>query len=81
MTLTPEQFNMLATKDDLKILEEEIDQKLTKKIDAVLSAVDSIAKKYQDHESEHVANLGAHDRMQNDINECRKKLNLKTVPV
>lgn len=80
MTLTPEQFNILATKDDLKIFEEKIDQKISEKIDVVLNAIDALAKKHTDHESEHVANIGVHDRMQEDIDECRKKIGLQTTP-
>ena len=45
MTLTPEQFNTLTTKDDLKDLKREITEELGDKIDKVLTAVDGIAKK------------------------------------
>ena len=37
MLLTPEQFSILATKDDLRDLEERLDEKMDKKIDKVLT--------------------------------------------
>ena len=47
MTLTPEQFNKLATKEDLKnlITKDYFD----KKIDKILTIVDGIAKNFEDH--------------------------------
>ncbi len=75
MTLTPEQFNKLATKDDLKELVTK--GYLDKKIDKVLTAVDKITKKYDDHNTEHVSNVAAHDRMQGEINETRGGVGLK----
>lgn len=42
MTLTPEQFNLLATKDDLRDFED----KMATKFDVVLTAVDGLAKKF-----------------------------------
>ena len=65
--MTQEQFNILVTKDDLKeelkVLEEKVDNKL----DKILTAVDNIIKKHEDHEIEHVSNQAAHDRMEGDI--------------
>ena len=43
----------------------------------MLTAVDVIKKKFDDHEVEHVANLDAHQRIQEDINEVRKHVGLK----
>ena len=73
MTLTPEQFNLLATKDDLKSLEDRIDNKINK----VLTAVDDIAKKFDDHEIEHVSNQAAHDRYEEQIAKLEKKVGIK----
>lgn len=73
MTLSIEKFNTLATKTDLENLKEEMNEKM----DKILTIVDGIAKKYDDHDSEHVANIDAHDRMQEEIDGCRKKLNLR----
>lgn len=47
----------------------------------ILSAIDNITSKHTNHESEHIANLGAHMRMQGEINDCRKKLGLKINPI
>ncbi len=80
MTLTPEQFNLLATKDDLIELKERIDEKIDKKIDKVLTAVDDIATQLKISKEEKASNQGAHDRMQKGIDkhEIRiKKLELR----
>ncbi|PIR92691.1 hypothetical protein COU01_00240 [Candidatus Falkowbacteria bacterium CG10_big_fil_rev_8_21_14_0_10_44_15] len=77
MTLTPEQFNILATKDDLKDLKREITEELGDKIDKVLTAVDSLAKKHETFEQELTANIGAHDRFQADITKLKVHTGLK----
>ncbi|MDP2709135.1 MAG: hypothetical protein Q8O93_03755 [bacterium] len=80
MTLTPEQFNKLVTKE---YFEEKLKDLSTKEdINKVLAAVDGIAKKHKDFEVELAANQGAHDRMSEYIkkHETRiKKLELKKV--
>lgn len=79
MSLTPEQFkNVLqeVVRNELDAVHEKID----KNHNEVMDAVDKLSKEHQDHNDEHVANIGAHDRMQAEIDECRKKLSLKTAP-
>ncbi|MBI4778845.1 hypothetical protein HY797_00105 [Candidatus Falkowbacteria bacterium] len=68
MTLTPEQFNKLVNKEDLRELEERIDAKIDKGIDQVLTAVDGLAKSVKDFHVEMASNQGAHDRMSDKIN-------------
>lgn len=50
MSLTPEQFNILATKDDVKeaVIAAVIasEERMTKKIDKIFTAVDGIAKNF-----------------------------------
>lgn len=80
MTLTPEQFNKLVTKDDLKEFEEKIDVKIDKRIDQVLTAVDGLAKSVKDFQAEMASNQDAHDRMSDNINDHEirlKKLEFK----
>lgn len=82
MSLTPEQFSKLVTKEDLKELEERRDDKLEKKIDRVLTSVDGLAKSVKDFQAELASNQGAHDRMSGTIenHEIRiKKLEFKRV--
>ncbi|MBU4375428.1 hypothetical protein KKH38_02925 [Patescibacteria group bacterium] len=62
MTLTPEQFNKLAAKEDLKKLASK--DELTAVKDEILTVLDGIAKTFEDHKIEHVANIGAHDRFE-----------------
>jgi hypothetical protein len=74
MTLTPKQFNLLATKDDLKKLEEKLDQKFEGKFDKILTAVDVLAKNVQNFQEELLSNQVAHDRMQKYIESLDKRL-------
>ena len=77
MSLTPEQFNKLVTreilKEDLKELEERIGVKIDKKINQVLTAVDGIAKKHKNFETEMVSNQAAHDRFEKRIQGLERK--------
>lgn len=82
MNLTPEQFNKISTKEDIKESVKESEERMTKKLDEILTAVDGMTKTFEDHETEHTANQGAHDRMQKNINSNSKRINnleLKTV--
>jgi len=73
MPLTPEQFNKLVTKDDL---DEKLKNMATKEdVHKILAAVDGIAKKHEDFETELTANQGSHDRFESRI----KKLELGKV--
>ena len=74
MTITPKQFNQLATKEDLK---EFVTKKyLDKKVDKILNSVDGIAKRFDTIETEFKMDKLAHDHMQKQID----KLELKTMP-
>ncbi|MDD5071532.1 MAG: hypothetical protein PHQ42_02230 [Patescibacteria group bacterium] len=78
MTLTPEQFNKLATKEDLKefLKKEEFEEAKSE----ILGAVDAVMHKLDDIEHAFVSNQAAHDRMSETItnHEVRiKKLELK----
>jgi hypothetical protein len=72
-----EKFNQLATKDDLRAVEDRINKKFDEKFDKILTVVDGIAKKFDNHFIEHDSNLAAHNRMQRDINEIRSHVGLK----
>ena len=63
MSLTPEQFNKLTTRKEhleLKQQVDEIDKKLDQKFDQVLTAVDGLAKKFDNFHAEMAANQAAH---------------------
>jgi hypothetical protein len=62
MPLTPEQFNKLATKDDLKeyITKNQFDQKT----DKILNAVDAVMVKLDNIKHAFVSNLAAHNRFE-----------------
>jgi len=80
MTLSPEQFNKLATKEDLKDLATKTE--MNEKFDQVLTAVDGLAKSVKDFHPEMASNQGAHGRMSDNIagHEVRiKKLEYKNV--
>lgn len=67
MPLTPEQFNLLATRDDFNQLEQRLDN-IDLKLDKLINSVDSIAKKIDLMGQEATSNIGAHDRMNESIN-------------
>lgn len=56
MALTPKQFSQMVTKQDLKDLEYRMDEKIDKKFDKVLTAVDGVAKKLENIETELLSN-------------------------
>jgi outer membrane murein-binding lipoprotein Lpp len=66
MPLTPEEFNQLATKDDLNQLRFEF-QEIKSDIRDILTAVDNLAKKVDNMNSEFAANQSAHDRFETRI--------------
>ncbi len=76
MTLTPKQFNMLASKQDLKDLEARLVSKIDfdEKFDKLLTAVDGLAKKVNDFQAELASNQTAHDRMQKYIESLDKRI-------
>ncbi|MFH1745327.1 MAG: hypothetical protein ABH881_04140 [bacterium] len=80
MTITPEQFNQIAMKDDLVKLKEEIKLDTNK----ILNVVDGIAKNYEKFELELLSNQVAHDRFEDqidklEINNLKFKKHLSTV--
>ncbi|MBI2459132.1 MAG: hypothetical protein HYV53_01095 [Parcubacteria group bacterium] len=72
MSLTPEQFNKLATKEDLKELKQEMATK--EDINKILTAVDGVAKKHQNFEVEMAANVGAHERFEKKFIKTNKRV-------
>ena len=78
MTINPEQFNLLATKDELNDAKEEIKEEIKGEINKVLFAVDAITKKFDNHNIEHISNQAAHDRFEARICKLEKQINIAT---
>ena len=78
MTLTPAQFNKLATKEDLNELEEKLEKKLVskKEFNELITVADHIVKKLDDIEHAFVSNQAAHDRFEKRITRLEKTLKL-----
>jgi hypothetical protein len=75
MTITPEQFNKLALKEDIdQILDAKLEAKLTPMKSEILQAIDSLAKSVNDLRSESAANLAAHDRFEVRITNLENKV-------
>lgn len=71
MTITPKQFNQLATKEDLKDF---VTKKyLDKKVDKILNSVDGLAKQFDTIETEFKSDKIAHDCMQKQIDKLELK--------
>ncbi|MFH1413161.1 MAG: hypothetical protein ABIG10_04040 [bacterium] len=79
MTLTPEQFNKLATKDEFNELKEEV-KELRKEFNEfknnIFDVLDCMVKKLNNIEHSFVYNLAAHDRFETRIGKTEKHLNL-----
>jgi hypothetical protein len=75
MTITPEQFNKLALKEDIdQILDAKLEAKLTPMKSEILQAIDNLAKSVNDLRSESAANLAAHDRFEVRITNLENKV-------
>ncbi|MDO8592312.1 MAG: hypothetical protein Q7R92_00895 [bacterium] len=66
MTLSPEQFNQLVTKEEFNEFKDEM-MEMKGDVKKMLASVDGLAKSVKDFQSEMAANQGAHDRMSEDI--------------
>jgi hypothetical protein len=77
MTLSPEQFNKLATKEDLKYFVTR--DEMNEKFDKVLTAVDGVMNKLDDIEHAFVSNQAAHDRFEKRIERIENHLELKPI--
>ncbi|MBU4216324.1 hypothetical protein L6270_02035 [Candidatus Parcubacteria bacterium] len=75
MSLTPEQFNKLATKKDFDDLEQRIDEKFLDKKE-FHSVMDAVVKKLDNIEHAFVSNQAAHDRFEQRISRIEKKLEI-----
>jgi len=67
MSLSPEQFALLATKEDLKEMEERMASKADSQI--ILSAVDGLAKNVVKFQEDVTSNQGAHDRIDETVDD------------
>ena len=74
MTLTPEQFNKLATKEDLKDFVKKTE--LAEAKSEILGAVDAVMHKLDDIEHAFVSNQAAHDRFESRLERIEKHLGL-----
>lgn len=75
MTLTPEQFNKLATKDEFNELKTEV-REIKNDVKIILTGVDGLAEKLDDIEHAFVSNQAAHDRFESRLSRIEKHLNL-----
>jgi len=69
-------FAMFVSKEDLKESERRITEKVDEKFDKILIAVDGVAKEQQDSRMERAANIGAHDRIEEDIVKTNKRVTI-----
>jgi peptidoglycan hydrolase CwlO-like protein len=66
MTLTPEQFSKLVTKDEHNELKRQVD-KIDKNVEKLVTAVDGLAKKFDKFDQELTMIVSAHDRFQGKL--------------
>lgn len=77
MSLTLEQFNKLALKDDLKEFAKSSEIQQMK--NEILASNDKLIKKMDNIEHAFISNQAAHDRMQKRIDGIEKHLEFKPV--
>jgi septal ring factor EnvC (AmiA/AmiB activator) len=80
MTISPEQFNKLATKDDQGKIKNEVAE-IKSDVKSLISAVDGLAKNVQDIEHAFVSNQAAHDRFEKRISKIESHLGLNPYSV
>ncbi len=78
MSITPEQFGMLVTKNEHNELKEEIVE-VKQDVKKILSLVDVIANNTEVQESEKTANIDAHDRFNDNFYKIKEHLKLKSI--
>jgi len=72
MTLTPEQFNKLVTKEEHNELKAKVD-KMDNKLDKLLEAVEGITTQHKTFVEEMLSNQVAHDRFESRIKVLENK--------
>lgn len=77
MTLTPEQFNYLVNKDDLKEFEKKLEEKMDKRFNEVLKAIDRVMKEYETVKQEQTVNIAAHNRYEKRLTNIEGHLDLE----
>ena len=75
MSLTEEQFNKIATKEEVNEVKEDVAE-VKKDIKSLLKAVDNMTTKVEDIEHAFVSNQAAHDRFEKRLEKIEKYLNL-----
>jgi hypothetical protein len=75
MSLTPEQFDKLVTKDEFNEFKDEM-MDMKKDVKRILNSVDGIAHKHQKFEVEMTANVGAHDRFEKKFSKTNVRVEI-----
>lgn len=82
MTLSPDQFNKLVTKDEFNELKDAVfamEEKFDKRFDGLFTAIDAIAKQNKDAVAERASNIVAHDRFETRIGRVEKQIELNPI--
>lgn len=77
MTLTPEQFNKIVLKEDLKEFAKSAEIQQMK--NEILASNDKLSKKLDNIEHAFVSNLAAYDRFENRLTRLEKHLELSPI--
>ncbi|MEI7620038.1 MAG: hypothetical protein WCJ57_00525 [Candidatus Falkowbacteria bacterium] len=76
ITLSAQQFNKLALREDILELKNQIDS-INKRIDRTFDLLDGLAYKTNNLECDFAANQSAHDRFEGRISRTEKHLELE----
>ncbi len=78
MALTPEQFNKLATKEELREVKNDTAE-IKENVQKLLTSIDGLSKNVSDIEHAFVSNIAAHDRFEERIIRLEKALKIQSV--
>ncbi|MFA5024864.1 MAG: hypothetical protein WC523_08040 [Patescibacteria group bacterium] len=76
MTISAQQFNKLALKEDIVRLEDQI-KEINKRISQTFDLFDGFGYKIHNFECDFAANQSAHNRFENRISRTEKQLDLE----
>ena len=73
MSLTPEQFNKLVTKDEFVEVRSEF-KEVHKKLNRIIEVLDTLVRKNEITDHELTSNQAAHDRFEMDIESLKERV-------
>lgn len=81
MTLTPEQFNLIATKEELKKLREDIKDDNKQNTEKIIKSNDELMGELKKIRESYTVNQAAHDRFEKRITKLEVKVGIPAIDI